>query len=73
MRPLEYNTKQYHARSQRTENTDMGGCSLYPGIVTSSPAYRGIYKSSLFFDILSGDLAGYDRWANTIVEHGWLG
>lgn len=51
----------------------MGGCSLYPGIVTSSPAYRGIYKSSLFFDILSGDLAGYDRWANTIVEHGWLG
>ena len=32
-----------------------------------------IYKSSPFFDILPGDLGGYDRWAKRIVEHGWLG
>ena len=32
-----------------------------------------IYKSSPFFGVLPGDLGGYDRWASTIVEQGWLG
>jgi 4-amino-4-deoxy-L-arabinose transferase-like glycosyltransferase len=32
-----------------------------------------IYKTSPFFDILPGDLGAYDRWANRIVENGWLG
>jgi hypothetical protein len=32
-----------------------------------------IYKNSPFFEIFPGDLGGYDRWATSIVEYGWLG
>jgi len=32
-----------------------------------------IIKGSPFFDVLPGDLGGYDRWATRIVEQGWLG
>ena len=32
-----------------------------------------ILKGSPFFDVLPGDLGGYDRWATRIVEQGWLG
>jgi len=32
-----------------------------------------VHKNSPFFDILPGDLSGYDQWAVRIVEHGWLG
>ena len=32
-----------------------------------------IYKNSPFFEIFPGDLGGYDRWATSIFEYGWLG
>ncbi|MEW6218502.1 MAG: tetratricopeptide repeat protein [Thermodesulfobacteriota bacterium] len=32
-----------------------------------------IFRSSPFFDVLPGDLGAYDRWAQSIVQEGWLG
>ncbi len=34
---------------------------------------KAVFNGSPFFDVLPGDLGGYDRWATRIVEQGWLG
>ena len=34
---------------------------------------ESILTGSPFFDVLPGDLGGYDRWATRIVEQGWMG